>query len=126
MSTATQSFVDCDVQISAGSSSQKGLSRDLNGTSQATEAVDAGWASPEWDTYPSTAGMDSNPSRGFGGRAPDDRGMAAMLSSLDYLENNRHKRAKVPDYYAMPCNRGRFCGRYSVSGTDPKTGRRVY
>jgi hypothetical protein len=125
MSMAVQSFAGCDAQFSAGSSSSKGLSRDLHGTSQATEAADEGLASLEWDTYP-TAGMDSNLSRGFGGGAPDGRGIAACLSSLDLLENNRHKRAKVLDHYAMPCNRGKFCGRYSVSGIDPKTGRKVY
>lgn len=47
----------------------------------------------------------------------------AVPSSLDSIENNRHNGRHVPDYYRKPTTRGRFCGRYSVRGTDPKTGR---
>ncbi len=49
---------------------------------------------------------------------------SARASLLDTLKNNRHRNgAGVPDYYRRPQGRGKFCGRYSVKGLDPKTGR---
>lgn len=44
-------------------------------------------------------------------------------SSLDSLTNNRHK---CLDYYARPLGRGKHCGRYSIRGIDPSTGRVVH
>jgi hypothetical protein len=49
----------------------------------------------------------------------------AGFSSLDSLKNNRHS-AAIPAYYQRPVGRGKFCGRLSVKGLDPKTGRTVY
>ena len=52
---------------------------------------------------------------------------ASVSSSLDSLENNRHRNGVgVPDYYRRPQGRGKFCGRYSVRGLDPKTGRTMF
>jgi hypothetical protein len=84
-------------------------------------------SSLEWDTYPQPAGKDKKLSQGFGDRVPDRRAIRARFPSLDLLENNRHKPHRVvPDYYRRPVGRGKFCGRCSVRGTDPKTGRTVY
>ena len=44
---------------------------------------------------------------------------APVPSLLDFITNNRHK---VPKYYVRPVGRGKYCGRYSTCGRDPKTG----
>jgi hypothetical protein len=77
------------------------------------------------DSISPSAGKDQKLSWGFGGEAPDDRGLSACISSLDPLKNNQHT-GKVPDYYRRPVGRGKFCGRCCCRGVDPKTGRKVY
>jgi hypothetical protein len=78
-----------------------------------------------WDTYPLPAGKDQKLSWGFGGEAPEfSARCAAALSSLDSLTNNRHGGTEIPPYYRRPIGRGKFCGRLSVAGIDPKTGRK--
>ena len=79
-----------------------------------------------WDTYPQIAGLDQRLSSGFGGKAPDDGRIAARLSSLDCIKNNRHNGIEVPPYLVRPNGRTNFCGRWSITGTDPKTGRSMY
>ena len=74
---------------------------------------------------PLPAGKDEKLSQEFEGRALIGRA-APVSSSLDKLKNNRITDATVPDYYVRPKGRGKFCGRYSVKGQDPKTGRTVY
>lgn len=49
--------------------------------------------------------------------------LARSHISLDSLTNNRHK---TPDCYTRPLGRGKHCGRFSIRGIDPKTGRRVH
>jgi hypothetical protein len=68
------------------------------------------------------AGKDEKLSREFEGGALIGRG-APEPSLLDSVTNNRHS---VPDYYARPVGRGKHCGRYSVRGIDPRTGRIVH
>src|ERR1017187_1530793 len=88
----------------------------------------------EWDTYPQTAGKDQKPSWGFGGEAPDLRAVGASgivaaggaaLSSLDSITNNRNNRELLA-FEKRPQGRGKYCGRMSVTGVAPKTGRKVY
>ena len=74
---------------------------------------------------PLPAGKDEKLSREFEGGALIGRA-APVPYSLDTLKNNRITGATVPDYYVRPKGRGKFCGRYSVKGQDPKTGRMVY
>jgi hypothetical protein len=108
----------------AGSSSWTALSRDLYSTSDTATPAGGDWSSLEWDTYPPPAGKGSKPSWGFGGEAPDvSARLRGGLSSLDSLTNNRNKAAKVPEYYKRPKGRGKFCGRLSITGVDPTTGR---
>ena len=127
MITAIQSFADRDGEYSAGSGSWEAPSSDLHGTARAAIPAGEDWASLTWDTYSPPAGSDQKLSQGFGDSVPDmPARCAAALSSLDLLENNRHRAVKVPDHYRRPLGRGKFCGRYSVTGTDPKTGRPVY
>lgn len=90
----------------------------------------------EWDTYPQNAGQDQKLPQGFGDRVPDDRGIAATgivavfgagSPSLDLITNNRHNGqfgvSGIPaSAYARPLGRGKFCGRLSIVGLDPKTG----
>lgn len=86
---------------------------------------------------PPAAGLDQKLSQGFGGSAPDDRGVAASgivavfgagPASLDLITNNRHTGLSglisgVPSSaYARPLERGKFCGRLCITGIDPKTG----
>jgi hypothetical protein len=77
-----------------------------------------------WDTYPLPAGKEQKMSREFEGRALIGS-EATVPSSLDSLTNNRHNR-EVPDYYVRPVGRGKFCGRWSIQGTDPKCGRKLF
>jgi hypothetical protein len=87
------------------------------------------WSSLEWDTFPpSPAGKENELSQGFQGTASpaDCARFARCLSSLDSLENNRHKTGTVPEYYQRPVGRGKFCGRCSLRGVDPKTGRTIH
>ncbi|MGA2754980.1 MAG: hypothetical protein ABSE53_14565 [Terracidiphilus sp.] len=49
---------------------------------------------------------------------------APVPSSLDSITNNRH--TSTPDPYARPVGRGKYCGRLSVKGKDPKTNRTVF
>ena len=70
------------------------------------------------------AGKDEKLSREFESGALIGR-EAPVPSSLDSLKNNRHT-GTIPEYYLRPTGRGKFCGRLSVKGLDPKTGRTVY
>ncbi|MGA8089472.1 MAG: hypothetical protein WCA10_19520 [Terracidiphilus sp.] len=73
------------------------------------------------------AGKGQKPSWGFGGEAPELSALGAAGSpSLDLLKNNQHTGHTEPDYYRRPVGRGKFCGRYSIRGVDPKTGRRNF
>ncbi|MDR3713346.1 MAG: hypothetical protein P4L51_11055 [Puia sp.] len=87
-----------------------------------------------WDTYSLPAGKDQKPSWEFGGEAPDASALGAAgivaaggaaFSSLDSLTNNRNKRAER-DYDRRPVGRGKYCGRMSITGFDPKTGRKKF
>ena len=71
---------------------------------------------------PLPAGKDEKLSREFEGGALIGR-EAPVPSLLDSITNNRHT---TPDYYTRPIGRGKHCGRYSIKGVDPKTGRRVH
>lgn len=81
-----------------------------------------------WDTYPQDAGLDQKLSQGFGDRVPDLRAFGASgivaasagFPSLDSLTNNRNN-SRVPPLFRRPVGRGKFCGRLSVKGIDPKT-----
>jgi hypothetical protein len=75
-----------------------------------------------WDTYPSPAGKDQKLSREFEGGALISAA-GAVPSLLDSLKNNRHK---LPGELDRPVGRGKFCGRWSVRGIDPKNGRKVF
>lgn len=128
MTLAIDQFAE-SAKSSAGYGSWTAPPRDLDSTSDsATEAGKGDWSALDWDTYPIPAGKDQKLSRGFGGGAPDDRGFAASGSSLlDSLTNNRNKEPKPePSYYRRPVGRGKYCGRMSIAGTDPKTGRKVF
>ncbi len=122
---ALETFAASGVGKTAGSGSWKAPSCDLDSTP--LNAIPAGedWASLPWDTYSPPAGKGQKLSWGFGGEAPDLSPLGgAGLSSLDTLKNNQHRNgAGIPDYYRRPRGRGKFCGRYSVKGLDPKTGR---
>lgn len=73
-------------------------------------------------TYLPPAGKDEKLSREFEGGALIGR-EAPVPSLLDSLTNNRHT---TPNLYVRPVGRGRHCGRYSIKGTDPNTGRVIY
>ena len=70
----------------------------------------------------SPAGKDEKLSREFEGGALIGR-EAPVPSLLDSYTNNRHT---TPDYYSRPIGRGKHCGRYSIKGVDPKTGRGIH
>jgi hypothetical protein len=67
------------------------------------------------------AGKDEKLSREFEGGALIGR-EASVPPLLDSITNNRHT---PPDFYTRPQGRGKHCGRYSIKGLDPKTGRTV-
>jgi len=125
-------FTKLDGEDSAGSSSSKALPRDLYSTSSAVKSSGGVVAPLAGAAFP-PAGKDVKPSRGFGGGAPESSarcaaGIAAEgagFASLDSLKNNRHT-SRVPSIYERPQGRGKFCGRLSVKGVDPKTGRTLY
>jgi hypothetical protein len=48
----------------------------------------------------------------------------AVPSSLDSITNNRH--TSIPDCYARPLGREKYCGRLSIKGKDPKTNRTIF
>jgi hypothetical protein len=109
----------------AGSSSRKALSSDLYSTWDSSMPAGEEWATMDCGFPSLPAGKGSKPSWGFGGEAPDLSALgAAGFPSLDTLKNNRHKHE--PDYYRRPIGRGKFCGRLSIKGQDPKTGRTMY
>jgi len=83
------------------------------------ETAGGDWSSLEWDTYPLPAGKDQKLSWGFGGEAPDDGRVAACLSSLDSIKNNRNN----VQTEARPTGRGKWCGRWSMHGRNPINGR---
>jgi hypothetical protein len=85
------------------------------------QAAPCNTAGGESNTLP--AGKDQKPLREFEGGALIGR-EAPVPSSLDSITNNRHN--GTPDYYARPCGRGKYCGRLSVKGVDPKTKRTIY
>ena len=70
---------------------------------------------------PSPAGRDQKLSREFEGSALIGAEGAVPLS-LDYLTNNRN--TEPPDLKKL--GRGKHCGRFSIRGYDPKTGRHIY
>jgi hypothetical protein len=76
---------------------------------------------------PQPAGKDQKLSREFEGRALISA-EGAVPSSLDLIENNRHSQREnrvsgVSAFaYDRPMGRGKFCGRLSIVGVDPKTG----
>jgi hypothetical protein len=108
---------------SAGSGSWKAPSRDLYSTSANLAGEE--WANADFGFSSSLpAGKGQKLSWGFGGNAPDLSALgAAGFTSLDQITNNQHKARKEPAYYRRPVGRGKFCGRYSIRGVDPKTGR---
>jgi len=69
------------------------------------------------------AGKDQKPSREFEAGGLIARA-ARVPSSLDSITNNRH--TGTPDPYARPVGRGKYCGRLSIKGKDPKTNRTVF
>jgi len=75
------------------------------------------------ESYSLPAGKDQKPSREFEGGTLIGR-EAPVPSSLDSLTNNRHARTQDP--YARPEGRGKYCGRFSIKGKDPKTNRTVF
>jgi hypothetical protein len=77
----------------------------------------------EWAAYPQTAGKDQKLSWGCGGEAPALSALGAALPSLDSLTNNRHNRV-LRDFEKRPQGRGKYCGRMSITGIDPKTARK--
>lgn len=113
-----------DVGERAGSGSWKAPSCDTYSASPAMSA-DGDWSSLKWDTYPPTAGVGQKLSWGVGQSPAVSPALRARLSSLDSLSNNRNT-GKVPDYYVRPVGRGKYCGRMSITGVDPKTGRRRF
>jgi hypothetical protein len=69
------------------------------------------------------AGKDQKPFREFeGGALISAEG--AVPSLLDPITNNRH--TDLPDCYARPVGRGKYCGWFSIKGKDLKTSRTVY
>jgi hypothetical protein len=135
-------IAESNAGTSAGSGSWKAPSRDLYGAGDF--ALQAGGVDvPFGAVYPPCAGLDQKLSWGVGGKAPDSSalgaagivaaggaGLAALdasgFSSLDLLlTNNRHRRA-LRDYEVRPQGRGKYCGRMSIAGTDPKTGRKSF
>jgi len=78
-------------------------------------------AGGESNTLP--AGKDEKLLREFeGGALISAEG--AVPSLLDSITNNRH--TERPDPYARPAGRGKYCGRLTIKGIDPKTSRTVY
>jgi hypothetical protein len=51
--------------------------------------------------------------------------VASGFSSLDLITNNRNNR-ELRDFEKRPVGRGKYCGRMSVTGFDPKTGRKRF
>ena len=77
-------------------------------------------AGGESETLP--AGKDEKLLREFeGGALISAEG--AVPSLLDSITNNRH--TGPPDCYARPAERGKFCGRWSIRGKDPKKNRTI-
>jgi hypothetical protein len=120
-------FAEFDELTREGNGSWTVPTLDLYGTSDPANAAGGDWSALDCDTFPSPAGMENELSWGFGGKAPDDCArFARVFSSLDSLENNRNNGKPIPEYYRRPVGRGKFCGRCSVRGVDPKTGRMNY
>ena len=114
-------FAGCDAQQSGQrflDSSDARLIRHIT----SCEAAGGASAPLAWGTYPLPAGKDQKLSREFEGRALIGR-EAPVPPLLDSITNNRHT---CFDYYARPVGRGKYCGRYSIRGIDPKTGRLVH
>jgi hypothetical protein len=84
------------------------------------QAASCETAGGESETLP--AGKDQKPLREFEGGALIGR-EAPVPSSLDSITNNRH--TEQPDCYARPLGRGKYCGRWSIRGKDPKTNRTI-
>jgi hypothetical protein len=124
-SNQDQQFAEIVGVDSAGAGSWKAPSCDTDGSAVSAWPVVGPGAPLDWDTYP-TAGVGQKLSWGFGGEASEfSARCAADLSSLDSLTNNRNKISE-PDYYVRPNGRGTYCGRMSISGFDPNTGRKIY
>jgi len=111
---------------SAGAGSWEAPSCDTDGSAVFAWPVVGQGAPLEWDTYP-IAGVGQKLSWGSGGDAPGVSGVIAGggLSSLDSLKNNRNTGA-VDACYRRPLGRGKFCGRWSIQGVDPETGRQKF
>src|ERR1017187_2065306 len=138
-------FAEVAGVASAGSSSRKALTSDLQGSEASAIhspvvlaapgwlAPDCGW--PVSDVYASASYpqpvRDQKPSWGFGGETPDVSALCAAgtyresggPSLLDSLENNRNNSDRID---GRPLGRARFCGRWSVCGINPKTGRKAF
>lgn len=71
---------------------------------------------------PLPAGKDKKLSREFEGRTLIGAA-GAVPSLLDSITNNRH--SPEPRYYARPVGRGKYCGRWSIRGRNPETGRTI-
>jgi hypothetical protein len=120
---------------------------DLDGTCSATNG--GGDGEPlEWATYPPLPVRVQSLPGGAGAGPLHGRAVSASgLSSLDPITNNRHNENRagllwlsdgqavrldtgeipyIPPHYRRPVGRGKYCGRMSVSGVDPKTGRKVF
>jgi hypothetical protein len=90
------------------------------------------WALPclPGSSVPLTAGVTAETPGAFFIGATDGAGLFSGvkpdgLSSLDSLKNNRNT-GTIPVHYQRPKGRGTFCGRWSVQGVDPKSGRKIF
>jgi hypothetical protein len=111
---------------SAGAGSWKAPSCDTDGSVASAWQVVGSGAPLEGNTYP-TAGVGQKLSQGFGDRVPNlSASGAAGSPSLDTYTNNRHSYGEIPLRYRRPLGRGRFCGRLSIAGVDPKTNRKKF
>ncbi len=133
----------CGEGFSAGSGSWKAQSSDLYSAAAPAKVACGDGSFLEWDTYPLYAGKGQklscgteqssvvSPRCGAGSDAAsagiDGAASGAGSPSLDLITNNRHNGqfgvSGIPaSAYARPLGRGKFCGRLSIVGLDPKTG----
>ena len=105
------SFADCN----GNQSGQRFLDSSVPRLRRHVESCDAAGG----DSTSPSAGKEKKLSREFEGGALIGR-EAPMPSLLDSITNNRHT---IPNCYKRPFGRGRYCGRFSIRGKDPQTGR---
>ncbi len=120
-SNPDQQFAEAVGVDSAGAGSWKAPSCDTDGSTISAYPVVGPGAPLERDTYP-TAGVGQKLSWGFGGEAPKFSARCAVAPSLDSIKNNRHTHP-VPAWERRPSNRESWCGRWSLQGLNPVTGR---